>query len=283
MADKFSKKQLNDARRKMMEKTIADARRATQALEYIRNKIDKMSERELEETIELAQEHKEWAWVIETMAVVRLMAMRKRLPGGRGIRAGAGEGIEQFLEEWSEKLGRSKTWMRTSAQILRVFGTHAQYPSPDADKKQRETYYGSELDTIREGDEVLLSELRADAGHCLSVVKFDPAPELCRSHYEAALPATNPREAIDWARAEILAGRECSADLLRKRVRADAARLRNEEARRTLYRLDHAWVDLETSNLLSSLVVKLRIQPGEVVARALRLLQDEVLRLSTES
>ena len=283
MAKKFSKKELYDARRQMIRNTINDAEQAAQALEYLRNKIDKMNERELEETIELARQHREWAWVVETMAIVRLMTLRKKLPGGRGVRAGAGEGIEQFLDEWSAKLGRSKTWMRTSAQILKVFGTHAQYPSPDAAQKQRETYYGSELDTIREGDEVLLSELRADAGHCLAVVKFDPAPELNRSHYEAALPAADPREAIDWARAEILAGRECSAERLRKRVRMEAARLKNEEAHRSLYRLDQTWIDFETSVLLRILTVKLRIKDGEVVARALRLLQDEVNCQSNES
>lgn len=273
MTKKYSKKTLNDERRRIIRAVLDEAMQSVEKVKRLQVKLQQMDEQELEETVEICDDHREWAWVVQTQALVLLLAMRKKMKGGRGNKAGDSEGLEAFYEEWAAKLGRSKSWIRTNVAILSKHGSWSRWPPPSTEGKQAHTYYGSEA---KIDDDEMFLEVRGDVGNALTVARFDPAPELRRAHYEASLVSSDPRGAADWARREILAGRSCTAKQLSQHIRSEEKRFRLEEERVGLGKLDDVWCDFDTRSLIAELSRTLGLKPGETVSRAMLLLRGQV-------
>lgn len=272
MTEKITTRVLNEERRKLIRQALDAAQRSVETIRALDIKLAQMNEAELEETVETCDSHRDEAWIIQTKAIIILAAKRKKLPGGRGRKAPEGEGMEAFYEEWAEKLGRSKSWIRTNIQILTAHGEWSHWPSPDSEGKQAHTYYGSEV-TI-DDDEMFL-EVRGDSGRTITIARFEPAPGLRRAHYEATLRSSNPRAAADWARDEILAGRECSAKRLAQHIRVEEMQLQREEARASQHKLNE-WVAYDTKTLLAQLVRETGNSPAEILQRGLVLVAEQI-------
>lgn len=265
-----------EARRLRVRNALDKASKALDSIKALEPELPIMKRDELEETVDTCAEHKDWAWILQTQALTILISLRKKLAGGRGKKAKEGEGMQAFYEEWSEKLGKSESWIRTNVAILSKHAAWSHWPpAEDGAPKRAHTYYGSEA--VIDDDE-MFTEVRADGGNAITVARFEPASELKRTHYEVSLLSSDPKAAVEWARTEILAGRECPATRLKAHIRSEEKRLQLDAEREGHRNLDDAWCDWDTRQLLTQLVVSLRIKKGEVIARALLLLRDEVNR-----
>jgi len=265
-----------EARRKRVREALDNAGKSIESIKALEPELPSMKREELEETIETCGEHKEWAWIVQTQAITILASLRKVLRGGRGKKAREGEGTKAFYEEWAAKLNKSESWIRTNVAILSKHGAWSYWPPKDDDgEKKPHTYYGSEA-TI--DDDEMFREVRADGGNYITVSRFEPAPELRRAHYEVSLLSSDPKAAAEWARTEILAGRDCPATRLKAHIRSEEKRFQAAAEREGLWSIDDAYCDFETRRRLDNLASLLRVKRGEVIARALVLLEEEVNR-----
>lgn len=250
----------------MTNKKTATAQNALDEVKQLGQEVDQMGIEDLEATITIVAEIGHWAWIIQTQALMRLMALREKLPGGRGHQAALGAGYEQFLDEWAEKIRKSKSWIRTNMQILKTFGTYRFDRLPGFENRPRNTYLGSKV-TV--DDDEMFRRVEVDAGHQTDYLEFIPHPELRRAHYEAALPAPDPKSIIAQVVDEVDGGETITATEIRRRVRD--ARLEAQGFIRI-----HVDVPIELRRRLNIIAARARLSERDALARAITLLEADL-------